>query len=242
MSNRDQTIKIFVDFDGTIAKKDVGDSLFMEFGDQEIITEIADRWIAGNISSATFWEELFETLPDIKKSKMDDFVDSMEIEDGFFDFLNLCKENNIDLTVLSDGLDYYIERILKNNNLTHLKVYTNKLEFTEDNRMIPSFPHRDEECKTCANCKRNHIINNSSDEDITIYIGDGLSDTCPAQYTDYIFAKRTLLKFCEKNRISYYPFRTFIDIIPRIEKLLDKKRIKKRHQAELKRKAVYAQG
>lgn len=242
MSNFNHNIKIFVDFDGTIAKQDVGDSLFMEFGDKDIINEIAERWIAGKISSATFWEELFETLPEIKKSNMDAFVDSMEIENGFFEFLELCKTNKIDVTVLSDGLDYYIERIFKNYNLTHLKVYTNKLEFTENGRMIPSFPYRDEECKTCANCKRNHIINHSSDEDITIYIGDGLSDTCPAQYTDYIFAKRSLLKFCEKNRISYYPFKTFNDIIPRIENLLGKKRIKKRHQAELKRKAVYIQG
>ena len=238
----DQSIKIFVDFDGTIARKDVGDSLFMESGDTEIINEIADRWIAGDISSAAFWSELFESLPDVKESDMNDFLKEMEIEKGFVEFLQLCEENNIDVTVLSDGLDYYIDIILANNNLSHLKVYTNKLHFTDNNRMIPSFPHMDEECKICANCKRNHILNNSSDDDITIYIGDGLSDTCPVQYTDYIFAKRALLKFCEKNRISYYPFNNFHDVIPRIENLLNKRRIKKRHQAELKRKAVYAIG
>jgi 2,3-diketo-5-methylthio-1-phosphopentane phosphatase len=238
----EQSIKIFVDFDGTIVKKDVGDHLFMEFGDTEIINEIANRWIAGEISSAIFWEELFESLPDIHKSDMDRFLKEMEIEDGFKEFLQLCEDNNIELIVLSDGLDYYIDNILSDNDLSHLKVYTNKLRFTENNRMIPSFPHMDEECKICANCKRNHILNNSSDDDITIYIGDGLSDTCPVQYTDFIFAKRSLLKFCEKNRISYYPFNNFYDVIPKVEKLLNKRRIKKRHQAELKRKAVYAIG
>jgi len=237
-----QSIKIFVDFDGTISKKDVGDNLFLKFGDSKIINAIADRWIAGEISSAIFWTELFESLPDIQKSDMNSFLNEMEIEDGFIEFLQLCEENNIEVTVLSDGLDYYINIILANNNLGHLKVYTNKLHFTENNRMIPSFPFMDEECKICANCKRNHILNNSSDDDITIYIGDGLSDTCPVQYTDFIFAKRALLKFCEKNRISYYPFNDFYDVISRIENLLSKRRIKKRHQAELKRKAVYAIG
>ena len=238
----DQTIKIFVDFDGTIVKRDVGDNLFMEFGDLDVINEIADRWIAGEISSAIFWTELFESLPEIKKTDMDLFLKEMEIEDGFREFLKLCEDNNIEITVLSDGLDYYIDNILLDNNLSHLKVYTNKLHFTDNNRMIPSFPHMDEECKICANCKRNHILNNSSDDDITIYIGDGLSDTCPVQYTDFIFAKRSLLKYCEKNRISYYPFNNFYDIIPKIEKLVNKRRIKKRHQAELKRKAVYSLG
>ncbi|MEN8192607.1 MAG: MtnX-like HAD-IB family phosphatase [Bacteroidota bacterium] len=238
----DHSIKIFVDFDGTIAKKDVGDHLFMEFGDLEIINEIAERWIAGDISSSVFWDELFESLPDIDKSDMDKFVDLMEIEDGFYEFLELCNKSNIEIIVVSDGLDYYIDRIFTKNNLSHLTVYTNQLHFIENQRMKPAFPFMDEECKICANCKRNHIINHSSDDDITIYIGDGLSDTCPAQYVDYIFAKRSLLKFCEKNRISFYPFKNFHDVIPQIEKLLSKRRIKKRHQAELKRKAVYALG
>ena len=47
---------------------------------------------------------------------------------------------------------------------------------------------------TSANCKKNHIINHSSDDDITIYIGDGNSDKDAAQYCDFIFAKNDLLK------------------------------------------------
>ena len=239
----DQAIKIFVDFDGTIMQKDVGDHLFMEFGDLDVINEIADRWIAGEINSATFWLELFETLPDVDKKDMDAFLDTMEMNEGFNEFLQLCENyNNIDMIVLSDGLDYYIDHILKKHNLSYLKVYTNKLHFLENNRMKPSFPHMDEECKICANCKRNLILDNSRDDDITIYIGDGLSDTCPVQYVDYIFAKRDLLKFCEKNRISYYPFNNFYDVNARLQKLFGKSRLKKRHQAELKRKAVYALG
>ena len=50
------------------------------------------------------------------------------------------------------------------------------------------------------------------------------------------------LKFCEKERISYYPFKNFKDVIARIKPMLEQKKIKKRYQAELKRKAVYAQG
>ncbi|VAX29665.1 2-hydroxy-3-keto-5-methylthiopentenyl-1-phosphatephosphatase related protein [hydrothermal vent metagenome] len=239
----DQTIKIFVDFDGTIMKNDVGDHLFMEFGNLDVINEIADRWIAGEISSATFWLELFDTLPEVDKSDMDTFLDTMEMDEGFRDFLQLCdKHSNIEMIILSDGLDYYIDHIFSNHNLNHLKVFTNKLHFMENNKMVPSFPYMDEECKICANCKRNHILDNSRDDDITIFIGDGLSDTCPVQYVDYIFAKRDLLKFCEKNRISYYPFNNFYDVNARLEKLFGKRRLKKRHQAELKRKAVYSLG
>ena len=96
----DQTIKIFVDFDGTIAQKDVGDHLFMEFGNLDVINEIADRWIAGEISSAVFWKELFDSLPDVEKKDMDLFLQKMEIEEGFTEFLKLCEENNLEIITI----------------------------------------------------------------------------------------------------------------------------------------------
>jgi len=116
------------------------------------------------------------------------------------------------------------------------------LTFDSEKNLIPKFPFTDEECKICANCKRNHILNNSSEDDYTIYVGDGYSDTCPAQFVDFIFAKNSLLKFCEKERISYFPFSNFYDVTKRIDEMRNKKRLRKRHQAFLKRKEVYQQG
>jgi len=237
----EQKIKIFCDFDGTITTKDVGENMFLEFGNADEAYKIFQRWLRKEIDSAQEWRELLNLIKNLQSEKFDKFLQTIEIEYGFKEFVQFCNENNIELIILSDGMDYYIERILENNNFSDLRFYSNKLEFTEEGP-IASFPYSDEECKDCANCKRNHLINNSSDDDITMYIGDGYSDTCPVQYADYIFAKKTLLKFCERERISYYPFRNFKDIIARIKPLLEKKRIKKRHQAELKRKAVYSLG
>ena len=238
---RNQKIKIFCDFDGTITTKDVGEHMFSKFGDSEKAYEIFQRWVRKEINSAQEWDELFELIKDLTEDKFDQFLDTMEIGYGFKEFVDFCEENKLELIILSDGMDYYIKRILDKNNFGHLEFYANKMIFSANGPQA-SFPYTDEECKECGNCKRNHLIENSSDDDITIYIGDGYSDTCPVQYVDYIFAKKTLLKFCEKERISYYPYKNFKDIINRIEPLLEKKKIKKRHQAELKRKAVYEQG
>jgi len=237
----DQKIKIFCDFDGTITTKDVGEHMFLEFGNQEKAYEIFKRWVNKEIDSAQEWRELLDLVKDLTEEKFNEFIDTIEITYGFNEFVEFCNTNNMEIIVLSDGMDFYIERIFKQNSFEQLKYFSNKLEFTEDGPKV-SFPHSDEECIDCGNCKRNHLIENSSDEDITIYIGDGYSDTCPVQYVDYIFAKKTLLKFCEKERISYFPYKNFKDVIKLIEPLLEKKVIKKRHQAVLKRKAVYAQG
>ncbi len=236
-----QQIKIFCDFDGTITTKDVGEHMFLQFGDAEKAYSIFQRWVRKEIDSTQERRELLDLVPDLTAIEFDSFLETIEIEYGFNEFVQFCNQNNLELIILSNGLDYYIKKILTNNGFENLTFYSNNLVFTEDGLKV-SFPYSDEECKECANCKRNHIIENSSDDDITIYIGDGYSDTCAVQYVDFIFAKKTLLKFCEKERISYYPFKNFKDVVNRIKPLLEKKRIKKRHQAELKRKALYAQG
>jgi len=238
---REPQIKIFCDFDGTITTKDVGENMFLEFGNSDKAYNIFNRWIHKEINSAQEWTELFGLVNDLKEDKFNKFLSTIEIRYGFIEFVQFCETNGIELTILSDGMDYYIKKIFDFTGLQNLRFFANNLIFNK-NGINVSFPYTDEECKECANCKRNHIIENSSDNDITIYIGDGYSDTCPVQYVDFIFAHRTLLKFCDKEKISYFPFKNFKDIITRISNLVQNNKLKKRHQAELKRKAVYAQG
>jgi len=233
--------KIFIDFDGTITKRDVGEEIFLKFGDSEKAYDIIHRWIDGKITSSEVWILLCETVQNLNINVLNNFIGEFEVDDYFGEFVDYCRGNGFEITVLSDGLDYYIDRIMDMPKFKNLRTYSNTVTI-ENGTLTPAFPFGDEECKLCANCKRNHVISHSSDEDISIYIGDGFSDTCPAQFCDYIFAKKSLLKYLEKNRISYSPFSTLKDVIRGIEKLKTKKRVKKSHQAELKRKAVYIQG
>lgn len=231
-------IKVFVDFDGTITKEDVGDSIFRKFGDTQKVEKIIDDLHNDIISSKQCWDLLCQTVQNINQDKLNSFIDQMEIEPTFSEFVNFCQKNQIDLFVLSDGFDYYIRRIFEREGLTHLKFFSNKLKIT-DGKLVPEYPYYNPDYPAHANPKRNHIINNSGDDDYTIYVGDGNSDKDAAQYCDYIFAKNGLLKFCERERISYYPYKNFDDVTIRIKELLSKKRLKKRHQAQLKRKHAY---
>lgn len=237
----DKVFKIFVDFDGTISQQDIGEEMFLKFGDAEEAKRIIDRWIKKEITSVQTWTELCATVKNFDAAKFDSFLNGIDIDPTFKSFVKYCDDNNFDIMILSDGLDYYINRVLEREGLSHIKAYSNKLSFDGD-KLIPQFPYVDEECKQCANCKRNHIISNSSDDDFTVFIGDGYSDACPVQYCDFVFAKKSLLKFCEANRISYWPYKNFNNVRRQLEVLKDKKRLKHRHQAELKRRAVYIQG
>lgn len=233
--------KIFVDFDGTITRQDVGDAIFREFGNAAETDKIIAALLSGEITARKCWELLFSAVNNIDKIKLDSFIDRIEIDQTYHQFQDYCSRNEIESFVLSDGFDYYINRIFQKENLKQEKVFANHLIINEKNELIPSFPYFDIDCQTSANCKRNHILNNSQDDDFTVYIGDGNSDKYSTQFCDFVFAKDDLLKYCEKERITFFPFDNFEDVITRLESLKLKKRLKKRHQAELKRKEIYLQ-
>ncbi|HPN37046.1 MAG TPA: MtnX-like HAD-IB family phosphatase [Melioribacteraceae bacterium] len=239
--NSDTKFNVFVDFDGTITTQDVGEAMFLKFGELELVNNIIERWLKREISSFESWEQMCKSVNGFSLKIFHEFLDTIKIDLTFKNFVEHCEKNNIDIYVVSDGFDIYIKHILEREGLTKLKVFCNKMNIVGD-KIIPVFPYPDEECKICANCKRNHIIDNSGDLEYNVYIGDGLSDTCPAQFCDLIFAKKSLLKFCEKNRITFSPFTNFNDVIDKLALLKNKKRLKKRFQASLKRNEVYIQG
>lgn len=231
-------LKVFVDFDGTITTEDVGDAIFRKFGDQQSVEQIINDLHNDKISSKLCWDLLCNSVKEIIENDLVDFINNMSIDPSFKSFVRFCDENKIELFVLSDGFDYYIKRILDREGLSHLKFFANKLQIV-DGKLVPEYPYFNPDYPSSANPKQNHIMNNSSDEDYTVYVGDGNSDKEAAQYCDYIFAKNSLLKFCERERISYWPFNDFNDVILRLNQLLSKKRLKKRHQAQIKRKHAY---
>jgi 2,3-diketo-5-methylthio-1-phosphopentane phosphatase len=235
----DKQFKIFLDFDGTITKNDVGEEIFRKNLQEDLVNEIVEELVTDKISSRECWERLCKLSLIKDKNGFDDLILSQQIDPTLHGFVEYCEANSFQLFVLSDGFDYYIDKILNRENLSHLKVFSNELILNDEGKLLPAFPYYNADCRSSANCKRNHIIENSGEDDYSIFIGDGNSDNDAIQYVDFIFAKDDLLKYCEVQRITYFPFKNFDDVIMRLNELLAKKRLKKRHQAELKRREAF---
>ena len=233
-----KAFKIFVDFDGTVTKQDVGEEIFLKFADSKKVNVIIDDLLNDKLSSRDCWMQLCDAISSINKSELDSFIETMTMESSFIEFINYCSSEEDELFVLSDGFDYYINRIFKNNCISDIPVYANSLELI-NSKLIPGFPYFDESCFSSANCKRNHVINHSSEEDFTVFVGDGNSDKDVVEYCDFIFAKNDLLRYCEMERITFFPFKNFNDVIDKLNELKSKKRLKKRSRAQLNRQKAY---
>ncbi len=228
--------KIFVDFDGTITKEDVGTAFFRRFGNKTESLRYVDKWKTGELSGRdlTLMEAEF-----VRVTKEDalNFAEDFEIDHGFKSFVSFCKDNSIDITVLSDGLDFYIKKIFETNEISLLPYYSNLAHFESGGIKI-EFPYQSD-CTKCGNCKGYHILTKTGIDDVVVYIGDGFSDRCAVQYADMVFAKDDLLRYCEDNNVTYFPFEDFGDVNEKLQKILRTGKFKKRHHAELKRREAF---
>ena len=233
-----KNISIFVDFDGTIAQQDVGDELFKKFGTFEPYNSQLKN---GDINIHKYWKILCNSLPpDLNLDILYSFIDKIDIDPYFIDFANYTKENSFPITILSDGFDIYIDRILNNNSLQWINFYSNKLKKSNNNNFTPIFPGASESCKCfCASCKRNKLLNLSNDDDIIVYIGDGYSDFCCANHSDIIFAKKSLASYCNENKIPHYPFKTFFDVKRIMIDFIKKNKYKKRNLPTIQTKRAF---
>jgi 2,3-diketo-5-methylthio-1-phosphopentane phosphatase len=245
-------IKVFIDFDGTITRQDVGDTMFETFGGKKCLKFIQD-YREGKLSALDCFRKECLSCGEVNKKELDGFIDSQEIDRSFKIFLNFCNDQELSYHIVSDGMDYYIQRILERNCLSDVPYFTNHLDLEPldgTTRVLfkPSFPFTDEVCDRCAFCKRNHILTLCNDDDIIVYIGEGYSDHCPVRYADIVFAKDDLQKYCHQENISYFEYRTFADIIERMTNILERQQskknslLRKRRQAQLAAREAFIGG
>mgnify|MGYP001220227013 FL=1 len=181
-------------------------------------------------------------VEDFDITEFNRIIDAQRLDPMFEKFVEFCNKNRLPLTILSEGMDYYIGRILGNHGID-LPYYSNKLTVSADGKSIGlEFPYSDSDCTKCGTSKRNILMNMCADDDISVFIGDGFSDACVVNYADIVFAKKSLASYCWKNNITYYDYQTFGDIIRKLEKLLDKRSLKHRQAAKLKRREVFLRG
>jgi len=204
-------LAILCDFDGTVARDDVGNLLFRKFADGRTAEEIVNRWKRGEISSRECLEQE-AALARVSKEELDEFILLRKLDPYFKDFLDFAVKRGMEVAIVSDGLDYYIEKMLLRNGSAHVDFYANRAKLSNGTIKI-TFPfHNVLECTDCANCKTFHLEQYRSKGYYIVYVGNGLSDTCPSRSADLVFAKGDLQSFCEENGIYHITYENFRDV------------------------------
>ena len=236
-------LKVFVDFDGTITKQDVGNAFFKEFGGP-VCEGIVEEYKDERISAYECFRREVAAIGTLSLQRAVAFLRGQPIDESFKALVLFCETHRIDLHIVSDGLDFYIREILSAHGLGDVPFFANELALEEtavdgDCTLSIGFPYSDEECTRCACCKRNIMLTHAGDDDTIVLVGEGYSDRCPARYADIVFAKDELQTFCQRENISYIPYTSLADVVHRLDRLRNQRSIRKPRRAELNRREVF---
>ena len=203
---------VISDFDGTICTTDMGNSVLSQFT-RKSWSEIDREYVKGTIGSRVAYGRIAPMIEADAESVRQFVLKKGRIDPFFKKFYNLAKSRNVDVKIVSDGLDFYIRTILDKYGLSDIEFYSNDLAFGSCNTVTIDFPQMNELCGRCGTCKNKILNDHRLLYEQIIYVGDGHSDICPSRYADLIFAKDVLLKKCEEEgNPSHLPFRNFDDV------------------------------
>jgi len=201
---------VFFDFDNTLTSFDVLDDIIEKFSVNRDWVVFENAWQNGEIGSRECLRWQMRSVR-TTKAKISRYLDKIRLDGYFRDLLGLLRRNGIEPVIVSDSFSFFIERILRNNGIHGMKVYSNRLRFS-GNSLVPIFPYTDKDCARCANCKKRHVFKLGNRGKTDIYIGNGLSDICPAEHSDLVFAKGNLLEHFTKIKKECIPFRNLGDV------------------------------
>jgi 2,3-diketo-5-methylthio-1-phosphopentane phosphatase len=200
---------LFIDFDNTISQGDVLDSVIEKFSPNRQWEHWQTEWRESRISTLECLQMQMGGLR-VEESALLEFVRTVSIDPDFIRLQDWAAATGTALLIVSDNFAPILGEILRHHQIVAPPIYANALAFMDD-RIIPSFPYRSTTCARCAHCKAIHFARYEGYR--TIYVGDGLSDTCPAVRADLIFAKDSLAEFLRGRGRRYTPFRNLGEVV-----------------------------
>ena len=215
---------LFLDFDGTITRRDVVDVILEMYADPKwLVYEAA--WRAGRMGSRDCLHAQM-SLVRVTRQQLDSLLDSIAVDEGLIDLFKLCAAQTIPVHIISDGFDYFLNRILgrvlnghrsliKSVRASHLEVSSRPWR--------TQFPYFHEICRHgCATCKPEVMRLLNPMKAPAVFVGDGLSDRYAVECADLVFAKSELARYCRANSIAHIEYQELTDVAARLQSLISK--------------------
>lgn len=209
---------IQIDFDGTVTIEDVS-FLLLDTYVGLVWREYLKEYTAGKITVGAFNKKAFAMMKADKKTMTELVLNSprVRIRPGFKELIGYCEKKGCKVSIVSNGLTFYIEALLKKLGIKGIEIHAAENVFFKGGMNVryigPDGKEVDTDFKKAHTedlCKRGYNV---------IYIGNGSSDIYPARLAMHVFACDDLMKKCREENLKHFVFNDFFDVIKELEKL-----------------------
>jgi len=204
------------DFDGTITEKDTSFFLLDAFAQGDWRKPLQE-YKEHKISVGQFNTQAFAMVKADKDELIEYIKGKIKVRAGFHQLVNYCSKRGIRFVIVSNGLDFYIEAILRDMGMEYVELHAAQSRFYPEGMQV--YYTGPDGSRLEDGFKETYIKSFLKLSYRVIYVGNGDSDIIPAKYAHHVFATGELLKYCRKNDASLKcaPFDNLYDIVTALE-------------------------
>ena len=202
------------DFDGTITEKDVSFLILDAYTDGGW-KQIWDQYQGGKISVGAFNTRAFAMVKADEQALLSFIKSRVRIRAGFDELLACCERKGFKFTIVSNGLDFYIEAILRDIGIDNIDVFAAQTRFDTSGIDVRYIGPQGDQLEDSFKDAYVRLFRDRGYQ--VVYIGNGASDLSPARQSQHIFATGDLLTRCENIKLAYTPFSDLNDVAKVLE-------------------------
>ena len=200
---------LVVDFDGTVTREDLLDTIASRFGDPAVYREVDEGLDGGRLPLREVITREFRPV----RRALDDVVrwelEHVRIRPGFSELVALARERGWRFVIVSSGFHELIEPILARERVD-VELHANRVDPRPDGwRVLWNY---DDDCGSCGESCKRAVAQAVAGEGELVYVGDGYSDRCAAELADRVFACRGLARYLDERNVPYERFDDFFDV------------------------------
>ena len=216
MPSKTQPTLIQCDFDGTVTIGDVSFQILDEFtGDGW--RQLFDEYMQGKMSVNRFNATVFSKVK-ADRTTLERFVrEKVVIRPGLAELLDICRERDYRFVIVSNGMMFYIETILKMLGMNDVEFTAARANFKPGS--IEAW-YEDPDGKPVEDGFKEAYTRHFLKQGYRIvYIGNGSSDFPPASLCSHIFSIDNLTERCKEAGVAYTPFTDLHEVVQGLKKL-----------------------
>jgi 2-hydroxy-3-keto-5-methylthiopentenyl-1-phosphate phosphatase len=199
---------VFVDFDGTITDVDTFDALVRDAAGDATWNAIDGELLAGKITLRSALEQQAASVRYTKSQALAFLEANANVDPAFALFVAAARSHGVAVRVVSSGIATVIHHALERAGVD-VPVLANDVDFSPSGWTM-SFV----DASANGHDKAAHVRAARAAGEVTVYIGDGISDFEAALVADRRFAKknRTLEAYCRERGVACTGFTSFAEI------------------------------
>jgi len=202
------------DFDGTITEEDASFFILDAYAEGDW-RRLLQEYKEGRISVCGFNTVAFSTVKADKPALLQTLKGKVKVRAGFHELVDYCLRKSFRFVIVSNGLDFYIEAVLKDLSLENLEVYSARTSFHPEGMRVRYVGPDGRQLRD--GFKEAYIRSFLKLGYRVIYMGNGDSDFAPARHAHRVFATGELQERCRENGLNCRPLESFIDAVRDME-------------------------